>query len=134
MRRLDTFNLSILECKWFYVGVLVQILQPFNLSILECKSGNITFGYYKLRLLISPYWNVNQSPQSPLFPQYTPFNLSILECKWYVLRSPNRRSVAFNLSILECKLKLHIGDCDKAITFNLSILECKCYKKGPYRR
>ena len=55
----DTFNLSILECKFRRAAVDATYAVAFNLSILECKFF-MEMGTGKTRtLLISPYWNVN---------------------------------------------------------------------------
>ncbi len=79
----STFNLSILECKYFYATIGDTKVVPFNLSILECKCQLIIGPGISSRLLISPYWNVNPKRQARLPIEPTPFNLSILECKCY---------------------------------------------------
>ena len=119
------FNLSILECKCVQVSHGWSSIMPFNLSILECKCRNFCSAPFGFRLLISPYWNVNQhwplkhlntlplliSPywnvneSSDIWPEWSKatFNLSILECKWHYSAHNVDLLLAFNLSILECK-------------------------------
>ena len=40
--------------------------EPFNLSILECKFVGVVTAKNYVRLLISPYWNVNRNLESGL--------------------------------------------------------------------
>ena len=54
-------------------------------------------------LLISPYWNVNEANCHEAGTWFMTFNLSILECKLVLRWDVNARSITFNLSILECK-------------------------------
>ena len=56
----DSFNLSILECKWHSGATDAVLGSGFNLSILECKSCWLILFYMRDRR----------------------FNLSILECKF----------------------------------------------------
>ena len=74
------YNLSILECKFHYVG------KNFVLS------GGIIFPYWNVNKITStdvtkaatsiifPYWNVNTNHLRAYKP-YRKYNLSILECK-----------------------------------------------------
>ena len=55
------FNLSILECKFQTVLCRCFIVNTFNLSILECKFFCLSLDYSYIILLISPYWNVNKN-------------------------------------------------------------------------
>ena len=97
------FNLSILECKCVQVSHGWSSIMPFNLSILECKCRNFCSAPFGFRLLISPYWNVNALLVYPCFKQY-----SLLISPYWNVNTSAVKPVAtwvaaFNLSILECK-------------------------------
>ena len=120
------FNLSILECKYERLSPISMQARPFNLSILECKWQYGRLWPRTWKLLISPYWNVNDSTayvfQTCLILLISPYwNVNRRFCKagWHISRP-------FNLSILECKWRKLLPYRVQPHTFNLSILECKC--------
>ena len=76
------FNLSILECKFGYIGLLLSPSTRFNLSILECKYGGERGRPQRAPVLIYPYWNVNTKQRARASGARRRFNLSILECKF----------------------------------------------------
>ena len=57
---MDSFNLSILECKYQCENQQRKDPYGFNLSILECKSSLTWYSLLLFTVLIYPYWNVNE--------------------------------------------------------------------------
>ena len=98
-----TFNLSILDCKGFFVIFCYCVAKTFNLSILDCKA---------------------KCAISTVAPLLT-FNLSILDCKVVFIYPFCYTAIAFNLSILDCKFKRNRNHSGGIHSFNLSILDCK---------
>ena len=54
-----SFNLNLLECKYYWLNPRLYTAWSFNLNLLECKFGNKIKNNRPEFVLISTYWNVN---------------------------------------------------------------------------
>ena len=123
----SAFNLSILECKFWRFKLYIQTVKLLISPYWNVNTDTIDKLVPPLALLISPYWNVNFEITLK-YNALKPFNLSILECKSSARIQNTFLTRTFNLSILECKSANPEGGRGGSRTFNLSILECKCVR------